>query len=106
MPTVFVRERAREDLIAHFGYLFENAPGDVADRFLESARTTFDELATNPAMGSLVGLSAPALGFMRKWRIRGFENHLVFYEPRRDGVSIVRVLHAASDWWALLGVDA
>ncbi len=28
---------------------------------------------------------------------------LVFYEQRPDGVSIVRVLHAASDWWSLLG---
>jgi toxin ParE1/3/4 len=30
----------------------------------------------------------------------------VFYEPRPDGVSIVRVLHAASDWWGLLGFEA
>jgi toxin ParE1/3/4 len=31
---------------------------------------------------------------------------MVFYEPRQGGVSIVRVLHAASDWWELLGFEA
>jgi len=29
----------------------------------------------------------------------------VFYQPRPGGVSIVRVLHAASDWWSLLGFE-
>jgi len=43
------------------------------------------------------------LANVRKWRVKGFDNHLVFYEPRPDGVSIVRVLHAASDWWGVLG---
>jgi len=43
------------------------------------------------------------LANVRKWRVNGFDNHLVFYEPRPDGVSIVRVLHAASDWWGVLG---
>ena len=33
-----------------------------------------------------------------------FENFLIFYFPRPNGVSIVRVLHAAQDWWTLLGM--
>ncbi|MBK9308394.1 MAG: XRE family transcriptional regulator [Nitrospira sp.] len=37
--------------------------------------------------------------------ITGFENHLIFYIPQPDGVSIVRVLHAARDWWSLLGLE-
>jgi hypothetical protein len=32
---------------------------------------------------------------MRKWQVSGFERFLIFYLPRRDGGSIVRVLHAA-----------
>ena len=47
----------------------------------------------------------PALAKLRKWRIKGFDNHMVFYEPRPDGISVVRVLHAASNWWALLGLE-
>jgi len=34
-----------------------------------------------------------------------FDKYLIFYLPRPDGVSLVRVLHAAQDWWDLLGVE-
>jgi len=105
MATFLVRVDAREDLIAHFVYLTENAPEDVADRFLESAEATFAAIASQPLMGSPLELQNSELAKIRKWRVRGFENHLVFYEPRPDGVSIVRVLHAASDWWALLRLE-
>jgi len=42
---------------------------------------------------------------MRKWHVPDFENFLVFYLPRRDGISVVRVLYAAQDWWSLLQVQ-
>jgi len=45
MGKFFVREKARDDLVAHVVYLAENAPGDVADRFLESSEATFTEFA-------------------------------------------------------------
>jgi len=41
---------------------------------------------------------------MRKWRVPEFENFLVFYLPRKGGISVVRVLYAARDWWELLGM--
>lgn len=37
--------------------------------------------------------------------MKDFNHHLVFYQPRPDGVSIVRVLHAASDWLSLRGFE-
>jgi toxin ParE1/3/4 len=52
-----------------------------------------------------VALSQPALRRLRKWRINGFDNYLIFYLPHADGVSIIRVLYAAQDWWRLLGLD-
>ena len=54
-------------------------------------------------MGAPLALQRAELSNIRKWRVKDFDNHLVFYEPRPVGVSIVRVLHAASDWWSLLG---
>ena len=42
---------------------------------------------------------------MRKWGVKGFDTVLVFYLPRNDDVAIVRVLHAARDWWGLLGLE-
>jgi toxin ParE1/3/4 len=54
-------------------------------------------------VGAPLTLKHPDLANVRKWRVKGFDNHLEFYQPRPDGVSIVRVLHAASDWWGVLG---
>ena len=76
----------------------ENAGLDIADRFLTNTEADFNNLAGQPLIGVLLTLRHPALAGMRKWRIKDFENHLVFYLPNADGVSMVRVLHVARDW--------
>ncbi len=105
MLPVTRREAARRDLIEHFVYLAENAGSDVAERFLTNAEVSFNDLAQLPRMGAPLTLTHPSLANIRKWRIKGFDNHLIFYEVRPDGISIVRILHAASDWWGLLGMN-
>ena len=55
-------------------------------------------------MGVSLTLLDPRLAGLRKWRVKDFEKFLTFYFPRSDGVSIVRVLHSAQDWWTLLGI--
>lgn len=103
MPAVTKRATARRDLIEHFVYLAENASEDIADRFLTNAEASFNDLAQQPTMGAPLTLRHPDLAGMRKWRVKDFDNFLIFYFPRPDGVSIVRVLHSAQDWWNLLG---
>ncbi len=105
MPTVHQREAARRDLVEYFVYLAENASLDTANRFLSNAEASFADLARQPGMGAPLTLKHPDLAILRKWRVKDFDNHLIFYMPRPDGVSIVRVLHASSDWWALLGFE-
>jgi len=101
---VYKRAAARRDLVQHFVYLAENAGLDTADRFLTNVERCFAELAQQPKMGSPLTLKRPELAGMRKWRVPDFDNFLVFYQPRSDGVSVIRVLHAARDWWSLLGM--
>ena len=105
MPKVYQREAARRDLVEHFVYLAENASLDTAERFLERAETTFDDLAGQPMMGAPLTLKRPELAGLRKWRVKDFDHHMIFYMPRPDGVSIVRVLYATRDWWSLLEID-
>lgn len=105
MAVVRQREAARRDLIQHFIHLAESAGLDVADRFLSNAEATFGDLAQQPMIGAPLNLKRAKLASLRKWRVKDFDNHLVFYEPGPDGVSIVRVLHASSDWWGLLGFE-
>ena len=97
---------ARNDLVEHFVYLAESGGFDVADRFLESAAASFDALAAQPMMGVLLTLENPALAGVRKWRVKEFDNYLIFYLPRADDVLVMRVLHGARDWWVLLGLEA
>lgn len=97
---------ARRDLIDHYVYLAEEAGLNVAERFLAQAQASFAVLAEQPAIGAPLELLHPDLAGLRKWRLKDFDNHLVFYQPRPDNVLIVRVLHASSDWWGLLGLEA
>lgn len=55
-------------------------------------------------MGAPLALRRPELHGMRKWQVKEFDDILIFYMPRPDGISVVRVLHAAQDWWTLLGM--
>lgn len=105
MPVVHLRAAARRDLIEQFVYIAENGGLEAAERFLKAAEACFDDLARQPMIGSPLKLRHPALAGMRKWRIKGFDNHLVFFVPLPDGAAIVRVLHAAQDWWRLLGLE-
>lgn len=104
MPTVTQREAVRRDLVEHFVYLAENAGLDLAERFLTNAEASFNDLAQQPRIGAPLTLKHPDLANVRKWRVKDFDHHLVFYQPRPDGVASVRALHAASDWWSLLGL--
>ncbi|MDF0666530.1 MAG: type II toxin-antitoxin system RelE/ParE family toxin [Nitrospira sp.] len=105
MPTVYRHAAAKRDLAEQFVYLAEEAGLDTAERFLASAEASFNDLVRHPMIGSPLALRHPDLAAMRKWRIKDFENHLIFYIPHSDGVTIVRVLHAARDWWSLLGIE-
>ena len=104
MATVYKRASAKRDLLEHYVYLAENTGIETAERFLSNADESFCDLSRHPAKGAALLLRDPRLAGLRKWRVNGFEKFLVFYLPRPSGVSIVRVLHAAQDWWGLLGI--
>lgn len=44
------------------------------------------------------------LANLRKWRVKDFEDVLIFYLPHSRGITVVRVLHAARNRWDLLGL--
>lgn len=104
MGQVYKSAAAKRDLVEHFVYLAENAGMEIADRFLVQASESFSDLARHPALGRELSLSRAELAEIRKWQVKGFEKFLIFYRPRKDGVSIVRVIHAAQDWWAVVGL--
>ncbi len=104
MARIDTHEAAKRDLIEQFVYLAEHAGLDVADRFLSNAEESFHDLAAHPHMGAPIEVSHRDLVGVRKWRVRDFEDVLIFYQPTDDGIAIVRVLRAERDWWTLLGL--
>ena len=105
MVAVSASQAARRDLIEIYVYLAEKAGQDAADKFLASAEASFARLAAHPEIGSPLKMRHPELAGLRKWKLKGFDNVLIFYLSRPEGVLIVRVLHAAQNWWGLLGIQ-
>lgn len=48
-------------------------------------------------MGKVVRLVPAAMGEVRQWRIKDFQEYLVFYRILDERVEILRVLHGARD---------
>ena len=104
MTKIYMRAKARLDLVERYAYLSEHASESVADRFLVNAEASFALLAQQPLIGSPLVLRRPELSGMRMWRVAEFEDTLIFYMPLKNGISVVRVLHATQDWWNLLAL--
>ena len=70
---------------------------DAADRFLEAAYETFQELARMPGMGWKREFPQERLRDLRSFRVKGFESYLIFYSPISDGIEVFHILHGARD---------
>jgi toxin ParE1/3/4 len=103
MPRFTVRPLAWREINAQLDYLEEQAGLETAERFLDQLMGSFEDLASMPKIGFLCGFRKPATRRLRRWPVKGFENWLIFYQARRDGVEIVHVMHGARDIESLLG---
>ena len=93
MPRVVLKPAARRDLIEHFSHIGESSGEEMARRFLRNACQSFDQLAVTPRIGAGRKFRNPKYADVRMWRVHGFEKHLIFYCPRKDGVSVMRVIY-------------
>jgi toxin ParE1/3/4 len=95
MP-VYRTPQARDDLIGiacDIGQHRERA----AMRFLAAAEATFRDLLKKPDLGALGEFRSRFLNGVRRWRVKGFKNYLIFYREVEDGIEVIRVLHGARD---------
>jgi toxin ParE1/3/4 len=96
MASFILSEFVEPELSAIWDYIaMDNL--DAADRFIEAAYGTFQELARMPGMGRNRTFPQARLRNMRSFRIRGFENYLIFYRPIQDGIEVFHVVHGARD---------
>ncbi len=92
---------AQREPAAHGAYIGRDSL-DAEIRFYDAADATFQLLARNPKIGRRWAASSPHLEGIRVWRIKGFENRLVFYRPIEGGVEILHVFHGARGVESLL----
>jgi toxin ParE1/3/4 len=90
-------------LITQWVWYAENAGIETADRFLAAADATSAMLAHQPGIGVRAFVTRPELQGMRQFPISdGFDRTLIFYFPLKDGIDLVRVVHASRDLHRLL----
>jgi toxin ParE1/3/4 len=104
-PDYIVDPAAERDLDAYTDYLIAEAGSGPATDFVECARRSFLAIAATPGIGPTISSRNLRLSGLRKWRIEKFPKLLIFYVPQANAVEIIRVLHAAQDWWSLLDAD-
>jgi toxin ParE1/3/4 len=88
MPRVQRSRQAEEDLIAIAQYIARDNLS-AAIRWLDAIEEKLSLLASRPLMGEAVDHIRPGL------RRASHGKYLIFFEPRDDGIALVRVLHGA-----------
>ena len=74
---------------------------DAAIRFLDAVEDTCQRLVEMPELGALCQFKRDSTKGIRVWAVRGFPNHLLFYQVEEDSLAIIRVLHGARDYGTL-----
>jgi toxin ParE1/3/4 len=103
VPEIVVRGAARREIEAQGRYLEEGGGPGAADRFFAALAASFETLGRMPKAGALCGFRKAALRRVRRWPVAGFEDWLIFYLPRANGVEVVHIIHGARDITGLLG---
>lgn len=102
---IIIRPKASQDLDDYFAYIAENN-FEAALQFFDSARLTIAQIARMPGIGSFYPVENPRLQGLRKWAVKDFRKHLIFYFERDDAVEVVRILYATRGIDSILDGEA
>jgi toxin ParE1/3/4 len=97
ISPVTQRPRARLDLLEQFVYLGEQAGVDLAERYFAAVDATCLQLLDHPQSGILYDSCVAGLKGVRRFPVKDFENYLLFYLPRPNGIDVIRIFHGARD---------
>ena len=88
--------KAEQDLDDLFQYLARENE-DTALRFFDSFRETIAQLSKMPNIGKYYQINNPKLKGLRRWRIKGFKQYIIFYLVSDQILTIVRIIYASRD---------
>lgn len=102
--SIVITPEADRDLEETALFIETDSPS-AAKRFLDAATAGFSSLSDAPRIGVCVETGNPAMPGLRRWRVPGFENHLIFYQVTEETITVIRVLHGARDIEAILSEE-
>jgi len=86
---------AEQDLLAIWDHIASDN-STAADRLWSRFNDRFKLLVSQPEMGQSQERCRPGLRSITEG------SYVIFYEPTKDGITIVRILHGARQWEELL----
>jgi toxin ParE1/3/4 len=93
---IYYSPRARDDLVEIATRIARDSKSS-AIRFIDAVEMTCKTLLRSPQLGLRGEFRSPHLANIQRWRVKGFENYLIFYRTVADGIFVVRLLHGARD---------
>ena len=96
-PTIHKSSLATSDINDLADYYRQHAGLDLALRFVDNAERAFDQIASMPRIGALLGLDELPYEDIRRWQIDGFRRLVILYRETADGIEVIRVLHGSRD---------
>lgn len=97
MNLALFSPKAEQDLADIRRHIAADNP-DAADQVRRVVLATADFLAQHPEAGRLIRNAAVRHREIRWFVVPRYRNYLIFYQPVRETIVVVRVLHAAQDW--------
>lgn len=88
---IFIRERARTDIIDIWTYSFFNWGEQQADEYADQIEAALKTIADHP------GIGGPWLGTGKDYRRLRVRYHVIYYRLLETYVEVVRVLHERMD---------
>jgi toxin ParE1/3/4 len=99
---ILKRPQAEHDIEDCFVYIAEDNP-DKGIGFLANLESELTRLGDFPQLGTKLKFGDAQLQNIRMWRVRGYENFLIFYRADEKSIEIIRVLHHARNIEAFFG---
>jgi toxin ParE1/3/4 len=87
----------KAELVELTNYWSREAGQSIAHRFADALRETLDGVLLFPRAGAPLDVRIRRLRGTRAWRVRGFENYVIYYREVEDRIDVLHVLHAARD---------
>ncbi len=102
MPKYILDSIVENELLGIWHFIAQDNP-DAATRVIESVYETFHALATNPGLGRVGKFKDPRLKGICSFRVKGFNNYLIFYRSIQEGIQVLHIYHGARNLESLLG---